>query len=122
MTDNAIDTSMMAHLHARVAHWAGVRPDATALVSGAEVLTYHELDQRAHRIAAALGQAGVRRGDRVGLLAKPGPDAVAAILGVLKSGAAYVPLDTCDPPERTADLVRNQECCLVLTTVPPDQV
>jgi amino acid adenylation domain-containing protein len=60
-------------------------------------LHYAQLDERSSRIAAFLQGQGVRRGDRVGIFALRSPDAVAAMLGVLKAGAAYVPFDPAYP-------------------------
>jgi amino acid adenylation domain-containing protein len=92
------------------------RPHATALVAGAERLTYGALDAAANRLARALGRAGCRPGDRVGLLLPKSVDAVVAILGVLRAGGIYVPLDAASPAARLARMV---ECCrprLVMAT------
>jgi bacitracin synthase 2 len=68
----------------------GTRP---ALAGDAEALTYTELAARADRIGSWLLARGVGRGKTVGLFAQRSPDAIAAILGILKAGAAYLPLD-----------------------------
>lgn len=68
----------------------------------AGAVTYAELWSLSDRFAARLREAGVRIGDRVGLCLPKSIDAVAAILGVLKTGAAYVPIDPAAPAARSA--------------------
>lgn len=76
-------------------------PDAVALESAAETLTYRSLSMRVNEVATALWEAGVRRGDRVGIRMPSGSvDLYIAILAVLHAGAAYVPVDWDDPDER----------------------
>ncbi|MCP6368343.1 AMP-binding protein, partial [Klebsiella pneumoniae] len=73
-------------------------PDATALDSGTERLTYAELAEAADELADELAARGVGRGDRVGIRLPSGTtDLYVAILGVLHAGAAYVPVDADDP-------------------------
>src|SRR6202043_1685240 len=76
---------------------AAALPDRIALDSGDRSLTFAELDERSTRIADYLQHHGVRRGDRVGLFSQRSIDAVAALLGILKAGAAYVPFDPTYP-------------------------
>ncbi len=79
----------------------GAFPDSPALDNGVAVLTYSELAVAADELAVALSAAGVGAGDRVGVRAASGTtDLYVAILGVLLSGAAYVPVDADDPDER----------------------
>jgi len=94
-------------LHQLVADWAAKTPDAPALQHGDETLSYRELDQRANRIAQKLIAAGVVVEDRVGAMLPPSFDLIAALLGILKAGAAYVPLDALYPPERIADMAAD---------------
>ncbi|MFI7078994.1 amino acid adenylation domain-containing protein [Micromonospora sp. NPDC049903] len=82
-------------------------PDAVAVTTGERTLTYRTLDRNADRLAALLARHGVRPGDRVGLLTAPGPQTVVGVVGILRAGAAWVPLDATHPPARLADhLVR----------------
>ncbi|MGW0503460.1 amino acid adenylation domain-containing protein [Micromonospora sp. NPDC003241] len=82
-------------------------PDAVAVTTGERTLTYRTLDRDADRVAALLARHGVRPGDRVGLLTAPGPQTVVGVVGILRAGAAWVPLDAAHPPARLADhLVR----------------
>ncbi|HSJ64051.1 MAG TPA: amino acid adenylation domain-containing protein [Gemmatimonadaceae bacterium] len=70
-------------------------------------LTYSELAERSGRLAATLAAQGVRRGDRVGIHAGKGLAATVAMYGIMKAGAAYVPLDPSSPPARQALVLRD---------------
>jgi amino acid adenylation domain-containing protein len=89
-------------------------PEATALSLNGERLTYGELDRRANRLARHLQAAGVRPGDRVALLLERSAEMVAAILAVLKAGAAYVPLDPAYPAERLAFTLEDSGASLLI--------
>ncbi|MEU8924563.1 amino acid adenylation domain-containing protein [Kitasatospora sp. NPDC048545] len=90
--------------------------DRTAVSDGTGTrLTYRQLDERAGRIAALLAEAGVRRGDRVGLCLGRSVDMVAAVLGVLRLGAAYVPVDPDYPPARLEFVLGDARVPIVLT-------
>ncbi len=81
------------------------RPDALAVEDeNGRTLTYAELARAADRLATRLERWGVSRGDRVGLLLPKGIEAVAAVHGVLRSGAAYVPVDPTAPALRGATI------------------
>jgi len=81
---------------------AARRPEAPAIDFRGGRWTYGELNRTANRIAHALREAGVRAGDRVGIGLERSPEAIAAILGILKAEGAYVPLDPEYPEERLA--------------------
>jgi amino acid adenylation domain-containing protein len=70
-------------------------------------LSYAELAHAADRLATRLGRWGVGRGDRVGLFLPKGVEAVAAIHGILRAGAAYVPVDPAAPPRRSAGILAD---------------
>ncbi|HEX2076791.1 MAG TPA: amino acid adenylation domain-containing protein [Longimicrobium sp.] len=76
------------------------RPFAPALVHGHADVAYGELNRHANRVAHGLMAAGVRRGECVGICMARTPALVAAMLGVLKAGAAYVPMDPAHPAPR----------------------
>ncbi|GLF92746.1 non-ribosomal peptide synthetase [Streptomyces yaizuensis] len=106
---------------ARFAARAARHPDRTAVVAGAARWTYAELLRRGDAYAGRLTAAGVGPGDRVGIRLPRGPEVLAATLGVLRTGAAYVPLDPDQPAARTADLVaRACLAALVDTPAPAD--
>lgn len=90
----------MIALHQRLALAAEQNPAGPAVVAGDTVLTWAELRDRAATLAARLHADGVGRGDRVAIVMRKSPDAVAAIHGVLWAGAAYVPIDPSSPPGR----------------------
>jgi amino acid adenylation domain-containing protein len=92
------------------------RPDAIAVVDGKRSFTYGELDQLSNRLANLLRAEGVRRGDRVGLCLEKSFEAVAAIYGVLKAGAAYVPLDPKAPATRQAYILRDAGVQVLLSS------
>jgi len=91
------------------------QPERLAVVSGNAQLTYGELDQRANQFAHRLRDLGVARGDLVGILLERHTDLIAALLGVLKAGGAYLPLDAEFPPERLALLIRDSNAKVVVT-------
>ncbi len=82
-------------------------PDAVAIVSGAERITYAGLNGLSNQLARLLRRQGIRRGERVALCLERSIDMIAAVLGVLKAGAAYVPLDPGDPPERLRLMIED---------------
>ena len=90
-------------------------PDAVALVFEDQQLTYAELDARANRLAHLLRSSGIGRGDLVGISLPRSIDLVVAQQGVLKSGAAYVPLDPEYPADRLAYMVEDSGLRLVVT-------
>jgi amino acid adenylation domain-containing protein len=94
------------------AEQVAARPDAPAVRCGDEVLTYAELDARADRIAAALGD--VRGG--VGVCLDRSVDQVAALLGILRTGGWYLPLDPGYPAERLDYLIADAGVGVVLTS------
>jgi amino acid adenylation domain-containing protein len=75
-------------------------PDAAALVHGQAEVTFDALNRRANRIAHGLIATGVGRGDCVGVCLSRSPALIAAMLGILKAGAAYVPMDPAHPAPR----------------------
>src|SRR6185437_2226712 len=81
------------------------RPLATAIADGQEQLTYRQLEEVSNRIAQRLILSGCRPGDRVGILMAKSTPAIAGILGTLKAGAIYVPMDTSSPPIRLKRII-----------------
>jgi amino acid adenylation domain-containing protein len=89
-------------------------PDAVAVVSGAEALTYAQLDSRAGRLARTLLREGVGPERVVGVLVEHSVDAVATLLGILKAGGCALFLDPQHPPARLAHLLRDAGARLVV--------
>ncbi|HEX6901809.1 MAG TPA: non-ribosomal peptide synthase/polyketide synthase, partial [Thermoanaerobaculia bacterium] len=104
-------------LHERFAVQAARAPEAVAAVCDGERLTYGDLDCRANQVANHLVGLGVVPGDLVGLRMERSLEMVAAILGVLKAGAAYVPLDPAYPEERLAYMIEDSRVQVVLTSL-----
>ena len=74
---------------------------------GEEPLTYSGLDRASAGVATWLAERGVRRGDRVGILLPKSVESVVGVWGVLRTGAAYVPIDRSSPPQRAALIAAN---------------
>ncbi|RJL35805.1 amino acid adenylation domain-containing protein [Bailinhaonella thermotolerans] len=89
-----------ATLHEVFGAVAARGPHAPAVRWHERELSYGELDERSRALAARLRRAGVRVGDLVGVCGRRSPEAIIAFLGVLRAGAAYVPLDDHTPPAR----------------------
>jgi amino acid adenylation domain-containing protein len=90
-------------------------PDATALVAGEVSLSFAELNNRANRLARVIAEAGVVAEQRVALVLPRSADFVVSILAVLKSGAAYVPVDPNLPQDRIDHMLADAEPALVIT-------
>jgi amino acid adenylation domain-containing protein len=95
---------------------ARMRPDAVALVSGDRRWSYGELNSESNRLAHYLARRGLGPCDRVALAIPRSIEMVAALLGILKVGAAYVPLDPDYPPARVAYMLGDCAPALVLAT------
>jgi amino acid adenylation domain-containing protein len=91
-------------------------PDAIAVVCGDVSLSYAQLDIRANRLARYLIEAGVELGSRVGLHLERSAELVIALLGVLKAGGCYVPLEPGLPRERLAAMAADAQIGWVLLT------
>ncbi|HEY0367096.1 MAG TPA: amino acid adenylation domain-containing protein, partial [Pyrinomonadaceae bacterium] len=91
-------------------------PNAVALTAGDERLTYAALNARANKLAHHLIGLGVGYEDRVGLLIDRSADMVVALLGVLKAGGCYVPLDPQFPAERLSFMMGDAGLKVLLTT------
>ncbi|PHB07729.1 non-ribosomal peptide synthetase, partial [Bacillus wiedmannii] len=90
-------------------------PDYTAVIMEEESLTYQELHEKSNQVARYLQEKGVGKGSLVGVLAQRCPDTIVNILGILKTGAAYVPVDPEYPQERIDYILNNSQCDLLLT-------
>ncbi|MBP3985877.1 amino acid adenylation domain-containing protein [Pseudoxanthomonas helianthi] len=90
-------------------------PERIAVRCGQQALSYAGLEARANRIAALLRARGVHRGALVGLSVDRGVDMLAALLGILKTGAGYVPLDPAFPQERLAYMVGDAGLAALVT-------
>ncbi|MCJ9706741.1 AMP-binding protein, partial [Bradyrhizobium sp. SHOUNA76] len=101
-------------VHRTVARLAAETPDAPALVFGNDEITYAELNRRANRLAHHLMRLGVGHSDLVGVSARRSPYLVVALLAILKTGAAYLPLDPEHPARRQVGTMRDAGARVVL--------
>ena len=91
-------------------------PDALAVSSGSESLTYAELDRRTNPLANYLVSIGVGRNVAVGLYLERSPEMVVAALAIMKAGGAYIPLDPLHPAARLAFMLRDSEARVLVST------
>ncbi|MCX4863850.1 non-ribosomal peptide synthase/polyketide synthase [Streptomyces sp. NBC_00825] len=105
------DTTFLDLFRARVAE----QPDAPAVEYRGQVLTYAALDERADRLAAVLAARGAGPETRIGVSMSRTADLVVAVLAVLKSGSAYVPLDPHYPADRLRHMATDSGIALVLS-------
>ncbi|HET6209248.1 MAG TPA: amino acid adenylation domain-containing protein, partial [Jatrophihabitans sp.] len=113
-----------ADLVQRFARQVRLRPDQLAVVGNpadTDALDYATLDRRSNRLAHALIGRGVRPDQVVGLHAGRTSALLVGILGILKAGAGYLPLDDAQPAQRLAAMVADAEPALVLSDGPADQ-
>ncbi len=101
-------------LHTLVEEHAVRTPDAPAVLCGETELTYRRLDEDANRVARLLRAAGVGPGGLVALLTERAAWSVTAMLGVLKAGAAYVPVEPTYPPERVRRILDDSGAVVLL--------
>ncbi|MDO3679095.1 non-ribosomal peptide synthetase [Paenibacillus ehimensis] len=91
------------------------RPDHPAVVCGDRLLTYWELNEQSNRLARALRSRGVGADTIVGLLAEPSLEMAVGILGILKSGGAYLPIDPGQPQERIGYMLADAAVRVLVT-------
>jgi non-ribosomal peptide synthetase-like protein len=112
-TNSLITSSEL--LHEKFERQAALSPESIALVCGPEVISYSEVDRRSNQLARMLQAQGTGRGDAVGILLPRAPDLYIALLGILKSGAAYVPLDSEYPADRVRFILCDCGAAAVVT-------
>ena len=113
--DTAVPLPQSGCLHERIAEQAARTPQAAAVISENERLTYAELDARANQLAARLAAHGVEPGTPVGLFVERSAQMIVGILGILKAGGAYVPLAPEYPQERIAFALADTGAPVVVT-------
>ena len=102
-------------VHQLVELQAAHRPDALAVVYGEKQISYEELNHRTNRLAHYLRRHGVGVETRVGVLMDRSADWIVALLGILKAGGVYVPLDGSYPAQRLRFMMEDAEVRLLLT-------
>ena len=94
-------------VHELIAQQAQARPDRTALVFGTQRMSYGELNACANQLARHLLAQGVQRDDRVGIAAERSLDMLVGLLAIMKTGAAYVPLEPTLPADRLQYMIED---------------
>lgn len=102
-------------IHELIIAQAHQKPQATALIFGNEKVTYEELENKSNQIASYLLAKGVKKKDIVGLCLERSTNMIIALLGILKAGAAYLPLDPEYPAERISYILDNAFAKALLT-------
>ena len=102
-------------IHGLVASWAERTPHANAVVCNGIALTYAELNAKAECLAHTLRGAGVATETTVGLCADRSIDMIVGMLGILKAGAAYVPLSPALPADRLAFMLEDSGAAVLVT-------
>ena len=116
LNSKATDYDARASVQALIAEQALRTPDHPAVSHQGISLSYGELEYRANALAGRLQSRGVQPGDIIGVCLGRGLDIVVAMLAVLKTGAAYLPLDPDYPQDRLRYMVDDSQTRLVLTT------
>jgi amino acid adenylation domain-containing protein len=111
----ARDHDLRANVARLFERQADAVPDAIAVEGEFSPVTYRELNQNANRIARYLRGRGVGTGCRVGLYVDRSPQMIAALIGVLKAGAAYVPIDPVHPRDRSTAMLADAGVTIVLS-------
>ncbi len=113
-TQRPVEEPWPSRVEALVEAQADRTPEAIALSSGATRLTYRTLDERANQVAHRLVRLGVGPDKPVAICIDRSPELVVGLLGILKAGGVYVPLDSSLPPSRLAFAIEDTgACCLV---------
>ncbi|REF28155.1 amino acid adenylation domain-containing protein [Xenorhabdus cabanillasii] len=102
-------------IHQLVEQQAASRPDAIALIGEERQLSYAELNQHANQLAHAIRAAGVRPDERIAICVERSLEMIIGLLGILKAGASYVPLDPEHPTERLVYMLSDSQPALILT-------
>jgi amino acid adenylation domain-containing protein len=113
--DTAVSWDLEASLHALCEERAAASPEAVALAGGDQRLSYRELDARAAGLAFRILDLGAGPGSLVGVAMERSPELVMALLGCLKAGAAYLPIDPRYPASRLAFMLEDAAVAALLT-------
>jgi non-ribosomal peptide synthetase-like protein len=95
---------------------ADIYPSRPAVIFNNKEYSYEEIDSNANRLARYLREKGIQTGDKVGLILGKSVELYIAMLGIMKAGAAYVPIDAYYPPDRVKYILENSEVSLTITS------
>lgn len=96
----------------------GITPDHTALICEDQHLTYKTLDRKANQMARFLKKRGAKAETIAAVMMEPSLQMVTALLGILKAGASFLPLDAAAPGDRTGLILQDTRAAILLTTTP----
>ncbi|HVG17568.1 MAG TPA: amino acid adenylation domain-containing protein [Blastocatellia bacterium] len=113
--DTAIEYPAVSSIHEMFERQAELRPEATAVRHGEDLLTFGALNRRANQLAHLLKGSGVKAEDIVGIYMGRSAELVVAALGIMKAGAAYLPIDVTQPARRVALVLEDANVSLVVT-------
>ncbi|MFK8101397.1 MAG: amino acid adenylation domain-containing protein [Saprospiraceae bacterium] len=113
--EGAKDLANDTPINLRFEKVARENPAAVAVIQGTTTWTYQMLNEYANQVGRTLQNLGVQPGDFVGVYLDRSPQLVACLLGIIKSGAAYVPLDTQNPAERIEQMVVTSALKVMIT-------
>ena len=102
-------------VHHFIQDQAELTPDAVAVVFEGELLNYQQLNKRANQLAHKLRNLGIGSDQMVGVYLERSLDMVVAVLGVMKSGGAYVPMDPMFPPQRISYMIEDSQMPVIIT-------
>ncbi|HKV91322.1 MAG TPA: amino acid adenylation domain-containing protein, partial [Candidatus Angelobacter sp.] len=111
----ALERSALSSLPELFEEVVVARPESIAVAFGEEHLSYAELNRRSNQLARYLGGRGIGQETRVGLCLDRSAEMIVALLGILKAGAAYVPLDPEYPAERLAFMVEDAQVSVLMS-------
>ncbi len=103
-------------LHNLISGQAAKTPEKTAITFGKSKISYKELNEQANRLAAVLAENGVKRGDKVAFSIDRSIEMVITMLAIIKTGAAYIPLDPQFPLNRINYMIEDSAAVLLLTS------
>ena len=110
-----LDVPQLSNLPAEFSRQARATPEKVAVRQGNDQLTYQQLEEQSNRFARFLTQQGVRCGDLMGICTTRSPRLLIQLLGILKAGAGYVPLDPQYPVERLRHMCEDSQLKLIVT-------
>ncbi|NOX51914.1 MAG: LLM class flavin-dependent oxidoreductase, partial [Gammaproteobacteria bacterium] len=111
-TEKSYDSTLL--MHSEFENLAASAPDSIALIAAGQSITYGELNTRASNVATHLSQQGIGPDNLVGIYVSRSIELIIATIGVLKAGAAYVPLDPAFPADRIAFMVEDSDMATVI--------
>ncbi len=114
--ETAADYTNQPMLPELIARQARRTPLACAVVCGSRSMSYEELDRAANRLAHKLLRRGLAPGTRIAVVLERTPELVVTLLGILKAGSAYIPLDPAYPTERLSHVLDNARPAAIVST------